>query len=104
MEAGVAIAVLCIAAAGLASQWLAWWFRLPAIVLLFGVGLAVGPGLQLIHPSQVAGPAMKPLVGLAVAIVVFEGGLSLNFRDLKAAGEGVVRLTGIALPVNWVLA
>ena len=104
METGVAIAILCIAGAGVASQWLAWRFRLPAIVLLFGVGLVAGPGLQLIHPSAVAGPALKPLVGLAVAIVVFEGGLSLNFRDLKAAGEGVLRLTAIALPINWILA
>ena len=104
METGVAAAVLCIAGAGVASQWLAWRFRLPAIVLLFGFGLVAGPGLQLIHPSAVAGSALKPLVSLAVAIVVFEGGLSLNFRDLKAAGEGILRLTAIALPINWILA
>src|SRR5689334_1269515 len=104
MESQVALPVLCIAGGGVASQWLAWRYHLPAIVLLFAVGLAVGPGLQLLHPSESAGSALRPLVGLAVAIVVFEGGLSLNFRDLKAAGEGVVRLTGIALPVNWVLA
>ena len=104
METGVAAAVLCIAGAGVASQWLAWRFRLPAIVLLFGFGLVAGPGLQLIRPSAVAGSALKPLVGLAVAIVVFEGGLSLNFRDLRAAGEGILRLTAIALPINWILA
>src|SRR6185437_7437858 len=96
--------VLCIAGGGLASQWLAWRYRLPAIVLLFAVGLAVGPGLQLLRPSEAVGEALRPLVGLAVAIVVFEGGLSLSFRDLRAAGEGVLRLTAIALPINWVLA
>jgi NhaP-type Na+/H+ or K+/H+ antiporter len=104
MEWHVAIAVLCIAVGGIGSQWLAWWFRIPAIVLLFAVGLAVGPALQLIHPSAALGPALRPLVGLVVAIVVFEGGLSLNFRDLRAAGEGVLRLTAIALPINWTLA
>src|SRR4051794_27725085 len=104
MDSGVALAVLCIAAGGVASQWLAWRYRLPAIVLLFAVGLLIGPGLQFLHPSESVGPALRPLVGLAVAIVVFEGGLSLNFRDLKAAGEGVLRLTAIALPMNWVIA
>lgn len=103
MEERVAVAVLCIAAGGIASQWLAWRFRLPAIVLLFATGLAVGPGLHIIRPSSM-GEALRPLIGLAVAIVVFEGGLSLNFRDLRAAGEGVLRLTAVALPINWVLA
>ncbi len=103
MEVNVAVAVLCIAAGGIGSQWLAWRFKIPAIVLLFAMGLAAGPGLQLIHPSAALGSALRPLVGLAVAIVVFEGGLSLNFRDLRAAGEGVLRLTAVALPINWVL-
>ncbi len=103
MEEHVAVAVLCIAAGGIASQWLAWRFRVPAIVLLFAMGLAAGPAFQLIRPSAALGPALRPLVSLAVAIVVFEGGLSLNFRDLSAAGEGVLRLTAVALPINGVL-
>ena len=78
MEVSVAVAVLCIAAGGIGSQWLAWRFRIPAIVLLFAMGLAVGPGLGLIHPSAALGSALRPLVSLAVAIVVFEGGLSLT--------------------------
>jgi NhaP-type Na+/H+ or K+/H+ antiporter len=40
---------------------------------------------------------------LAVAIVVFEGGLALDFRELRASGEGVLRLTAFALPINFVL-
>lgn len=104
MEQQVAIAVICIAVGGIGGQWLGWRFRIPAIVLLFTVGLIVGPGLQLLHPSAAMGSALRPLVGLAVAIVVFEGGLSLNFRDLRAAGEGVLRLTVVALPINWALA
>ncbi|MBV8589528.1 MAG: cation:proton antiporter [Acetobacteraceae bacterium] len=101
METKVAVAVLCIAAAGIVAQWLAWRFRAPAILLLFAIGLVFGPGLGLLHPSQTVGPALRPLVGLAVGIVVFEGGLSLNVRELRAAGEGVLRLTTIALPLNW---
>ena len=103
MDQGVAIGVLCVGFGGLAAQWIAWRFRLPAIVLLFAVGLAVGPGLGLLHPTASLGRFLQPAVGLAVAIVVFEGGLGLEFRELRAAGEGVLRLTAVALPINWVL-
>ncbi len=103
MASSIAIGVLCIAVAGIAAQWLAWRFSLPAIVLLFGVGLVVGPGLQILRPEQDFGSALRPLVGLAVAIVVFEGGLALNLRELRAAGEGVLRLTALALPISFAL-
>jgi NhaP-type Na+/H+ or K+/H+ antiporter len=103
MPTSIAIGILCIAVAGVAAQWLAWRLRLPAIVLLFAIGLVVGPGLQILHPAQMFGDAMRPLVGLAVAIVVFEGGLALNIRELRAVGEGVLRLTALALPLSFVL-
>ncbi|HET9146677.1 MAG TPA: cation:proton antiporter [Acetobacteraceae bacterium] len=104
MTDAVAIAVLCIAVAGMAAQWLAWKIRLPAIVLLFVVGLVFGPALHVLQPARDFGPALPALVGLAVAIVVFEGGLGLDFRELRTAGEGVLRLTTFALPVSFALA
>ena len=104
MSPSVAIAVLCMAVAGVGAQWIAWRLKLPAIVLLFAVGLIVGPGLRVFEPSVAFGPALQPIVGLAVAIVVFEGGLALDVRELRAAGEGVLRLTMVALPISFVLA
>ncbi len=100
---GVATSVLCIVLGGVVAQWIAWRYRLPAIVLLFALGLAVGPGLGLLHPSASLGGYLQPMVSLAVAIIVFEGGLALDFRELRAAGEGVLRLTALALPINWCL-
>ena len=102
MQQGVAVAVLCIAVGGILAQWVAWRLRLPAIVLLFAAGLLMGPGLQLLTPSH-SFPALRAVVGLAVAIIVFEGGLALDFRELRAAGEGVLRLTALALPLSWLL-
>ncbi|GBR47509.1 cation:proton antiporter [Neokomagataea thailandica] len=89
--------------AGILAQWVAWKLRLPAIVLLFTIGLIVGPGLDLLHPSESMGWVFRPLVSLLVAIVVFEGGMALDIRQLRDAGEGVMRLTLVALPINWVL-
>ena len=97
----MAIAVLSIVLGGVAAQWVAWRYQLPAIVLLFAFGLAVGPGLGLLHPSASLGVYLQPMVSLAVAIIVFEGGLALDFRELRAAGGGVLRLTALALPINW---
>ena len=104
MSPTVAVAVLSIAVAGVAAQWVAWRFKLPAIVLLFATGLIVGPGLQILRPAIDFGPGLRPIIGLAVAIVVFEGGLALDFRELRAASEGVWRLTAVALPISFVLA
>lgn len=88
---------------GMVAQWLAWRFRLPAIVLLFLLGLILGPGLEILHPSELIGSLFHPIVSLAVALIVFEGGLALDFRQWKETGEGVLRLTVVALPINWVL-
>ena len=104
MSHSVAIAVLCVAVAGVGAQWIAWRLKLPAIVLLFAVGLVVGPGLRILEPAVTFGPGLRPIVGLAVAIVVFEGGLALDVRELRAAGEGVLRLTMVALPISFALA
>ncbi len=103
MEEDVAMAVLCVVGGGVAAQVLAARLRIPAIVLLLGLGFLVGPVLGLLHPSRAFGPNLRPLIGLAVAIVVFEGGLALDFRELRAAGAGVLRLTAIALPINFAL-
>ncbi|SFM31485.1 cation:proton antiporter [Methylobacterium pseudosasicola] len=103
MEHGLATAVLCIVGGGIAAQVLAARLRIPAIVLLLALGFLVGPILGLLHPTRDFGENLRPLIGLAVAIVVFEGGLALDFRELRASGEGVLRLTAFALPVNFVL-
>ncbi|CAP55756.1 cation:proton antiporter [Gluconacetobacter diazotrophicus] len=103
MQDNLAIGILCVLGGGIGAQWVAWRFRLPAIVLLFALGLLYGPGLNLLHPSAAIGGYFHPIVSLAVAFIVFEGGLGLDFRQWRAAGEGVLRLTVVALPINWIL-
>lgn len=71
------------------AQWVAWRFRLPAIVLLFSLGRIFGPGLGILHPSETMGWMFRPLVSLLVALVVFEGGMALDFRQLREAGKAL---------------
>ncbi|KXV31586.1 sodium:proton antiporter, partial [Gluconobacter oxydans] len=103
MQYDILIGIASTFGAGMLAQWIAWRFRLPAIVLLFSLGLIFGPGLGILHPSETMGWMFRPLVSLLVALVVFEGGMALDFRQLREAGEGVARLTMLALPINWVL-
>lgn len=103
MTESVLIFIFFVLGGSMLAQWAAWRFRLPAIVLLFSLGFVAGPGLEILHPTQMIGPAFHSLVSLAVALIVFEGGLALDFRQLKQSGEGVIRLTLFALPVNFLL-
>ncbi|MBO6037373.1 MAG: sodium:proton antiporter [Acetobacter sp.] len=103
MAQDVIFFVLLVFGSSMVAQWVAWRFRLPAIVLLFAFGLLFGPILRIMHPSEILGSAFHPIVSLAVALIVFEGGLALDIRQLKEAGEGVIRLTLIALPVSLCL-
>ncbi len=87
---------------GIGSQWLAWRLRLPAIVLMLVAGLLAGPGLGLINPSKEFGELFKPVIAVAVAVILFEGGLTLNFRELRETGEGVRRLVFFGAPLAWI--
>jgi len=92
----------CILALGIAAQWVAWRFRLPAIVLLllFGVLLGKLPGSE---PSPEGDELFFALVSLAVGIILFEGGLSLNFREIKETSGAVFRLVSVGLIITWLL-
>ena len=72
-------------------QIIAAKFRLPAIVLLLPVGFIAGHYITEVNPEKTLGPAFSPLVALGVAIILFDGGLDLNFRELEGHSQRVVR-------------
>lgn len=85
---------------GVGAQWLAWRTRLPAIVLLLGFGFALGIAVG--PPEQYVGPeALLPVVSLAVGVILFEGGLSLQLKEVKETRAVVLRLVTVGLLVTW---
>jgi NhaP-type Na+/H+ or K+/H+ antiporter/Trk K+ transport system NAD-binding subunit len=84
-----------------AARWLAWRLRFPAILLLLFGGFVAGPLLQLIHPDQLFGPLLLPFVSFSVALVLYEGGLNLNVRELPAIGPVLRRLLTLGAVVTW---
>ena len=91
MPLGTLSSLALVTTAGVASQWLAWRIRLPSILILLLVGFTAGAGLGLIDPDALAGDLLMPAVSLAVALILFEGGLSLKISEVRSTG-GVVRL------------
>lgn len=86
---------------GIGSQYFAWRFNLPAIVLMAVAGLLAGPILGVVQPARDFGVFLQPLVSIAVAIILFEGGLSLDFKELRHAGSAVLRLVIPGIPLAW---
>lgn len=97
------IAFALVGALGVGSQWVAWRLRMPAIVLMLAAGLIVGPVLGIFDPARDIGALTGPMISLAVAVILFEGGLTLNFHDLRDSAKGVRRLVFIGAPLGWLL-
>jgi len=88
-------------ALGIAAQWIAWRFRLPAIVLLLLFGVVLG---KLVTSQSGANEELFfAMVSLAVGIILFEGGLSLDFREIQETRGAVFRLVSIGLLMTWLL-
>ncbi|MCG3266343.1 sodium:proton antiporter [Yoonia sp. I 8.24] len=95
------MAFALVGALGVGSQWLAWRLRMPAIVLMLVAGVLIGPVAGVFDPARDIGPLMAPMISIAVAIILFEGGLTLNFHSLSDAAKGVRRLVFIGAPLGW---
>ena len=95
------MAFALVGALGVGSQWLAWRLRMPAIVLMLLAGILIGPVLGVFDPVRDIGPLMGPIISIAVAIILFEGGLTLNFHSLQDAVKGVKRLVFVGAPLGW---
>ncbi len=100
-QAAVELAVTVLAV-GVGAQWVAWKLRVPAIILLVAGGLIVGPFTPdaLIRPGA-SGDIVQIIVSLCVAVILFEGGLSLHRGELKGA-PGVERLVYFGVPLAFV--
>jgi len=89
---------------GIASQWLAWRLRLPSILLLIIAGFFAGPEFAgLVDPDAMFGQSLFPLVSCSVAIILFEGGLTLTYRELGEHAKVVRRLVTLGALITWVL-
>ncbi|NVK24930.1 MAG: sodium:proton antiporter [Gammaproteobacteria bacterium] len=85
------------------SQILAYRLRIPAILPLLVSGLLLGPGLGALNSDLLFGDLLFPIVSLSVAIILFEGALSLNFKDLGTHGKSVRNLCTLGTLISWIV-
>lgn len=84
-----------------ACQVVATKLGIPAIILLLPVGFIAGWLTITVNPDKLFGAAFPPLVSLAVAIILFDGGLDLTASHLHGSSSLVVhRLRGLGIPMT----
>jgi NhaP-type Na+/H+ or K+/H+ antiporter len=101
-EVHPAFTVVLALAVGVLAQSLARHLRVPGIVLLLGAGVALGPdGLGWVRPAHL-GEGLFAIVHLAVAVILFEGGLNLELSSLRRAQASIQRLVTLGALVTTI--
>lgn len=99
-----AIVIAMVGILGIGAQWLAWRTNWPAIVVMLAAGFLAGPVLGVFDPGHAFGDLLEPMVAIGVALVLFEGGLNLDFRELRHTGGAVWRMATLGVALAWLLA
>ncbi len=95
MTVAIALAV------GMVAQSIAYHVRLPGIVILLLLGVLLGPdGVNVIRPDVLDG-GLSTLVGFAIAVILFEGGLNLEWRRLRREAATIRRLVTVGAFITW---
>ncbi|NLP57655.1 sodium:proton antiporter [Lutibacter sp. B1] len=100
---------------GIIAQWVAWKFKLPAILPLILIGLLVGPistlftndGTKWLEPVWNGSEGLFPserlfnFVSLAISIILFEGGLTLKKEEILNVGPAILKLITIGSIITF---
>ena len=96
----IALQISLLLMLGVFCQWLAWRMRLPAILPLLIAGLLLGPVLEMFDPDALLGELLFPFISLGVAIILFEGSLTLRLSDIRHVGRIIRNLTSVGVVVT----
>ena len=90
--------------AGFACQWIAWRLKLPSILFLLLTGIFAGPVMGWLNPEALLGDLLTPVVSIAVAIILYEGSLTLKLSEIRGHGAVVRNLVTIGVAITWFVA
>lgn len=89
-------------AAGLVAQAIASHLRVPGLVVLLAMGVLLGPDVADAVRPELLGRSLHTLVGFAVAVILFEGGLTLEYKRIVRVQKPIRRLITIGGLVSMV--
>jgi len=102
MDNYLLIAIAAIGVLGSLAHWLSWWLKLPSILFLLLIGIILGePVTGWLQPDVVFGDLLFTIVSLSVAVILFEGALTLNFSQIRGLESVVRRMVTIGMIVTW---
>ncbi|MGD8306753.1 MAG: cation:proton antiporter, partial [Ignavibacteria bacterium] len=87
---------------GIAAQWVAWRLRFPSILFFLLLGFIAGPVTGFLHPDELMGNILLPVVSISVAVILFEGGLTLRLRELRELGSVIIILITVGSMITWI--
>ena len=83
--------------------WLGERARIPVILPLLVTGFLVGPIFELARPDELLGDLLAPAVSIAVGLILFEGGLSLRFREIEGQQRVLWLLVTVGVLITWAI-
>ncbi len=95
------LGIACVLLLGMAAQWLAWRLHLPSILLLLTFGFLAGPVFHLLDVNELMGDLLFPVVSISVALILFEGGLSLRLHEVREVRRAVRNLIFLGAVITW---
>jgi len=101
LEENLLIQLITILVFGGLAQWIGWRIRLPSILLLLLIGIIAGAVTGFIDPEELFGSLFFPLVSFSVALIMFEGGLTLRFSELQEVWKPLRRLISAGALITW---
>ena len=88
---------------GILCQWFAWRVKLPAILFLLFAGIVAGPLTGWLDSDALFGDLLFPFISLSVAVILFEGSLTLRFHQIAGLERVVRRMISFGLLVTWLI-
>lgn len=98
----ILISISLLVGVGIMSQWLAWRYQIPAIIIMTVAGVVAGPILGLFEPRVLLGDLYSPIISFAVAIILFEGSLGLHFIEINQFRKSIVSIVTIGVALSFV--
>ncbi|MBU0665162.1 MAG: cation:proton antiporter [Proteobacteria bacterium] len=88
---------------GILCQWFAWRVKLPAILFLLFAGIIAGPFTGWLNSDALFGDLLFPFISLSVAVILFEGSLTLRFHEIAGLERVVRRMISFGVLVTWLI-